>query len=108
MLVNEDKINDVKKYTTFAGHFDGRGNATVRWGVHCLMEQIHGYTRCHWMLPLGKYLHRIPPADAMASILDQKFELLHCETAALKLAQSNELCRKDERHDSSRRAQLSF
>ena len=54
MVVNEDKIDDVKKYTTFAGHFDGHGNATVQWGVHRLMEQIHGYTRCHWMPPSGK------------------------------------------------------
>jgi hypothetical protein len=30
MVVNEDKIDDVKKYTTFAGHFDGHGNAPVR------------------------------------------------------------------------------
>jgi hypothetical protein len=30
MVVKEDKINDVEKYTTFAGHFDGHGNALVR------------------------------------------------------------------------------
>jgi hypothetical protein len=65
MVVNNDKIDDVKKDTTFAGHFDGHGNAPVWWGAHCLMEQIHGYTRCHWPPPSGKYLHRITPADAM-------------------------------------------
>ena len=30
MVVNEDKNNDVEKYTTFAGHFDGHGNAPVQ------------------------------------------------------------------------------
>ena len=29
------------------------------------MQQIHGYTQCHWMPPLGKYLPHIAPADAM-------------------------------------------
>jgi hypothetical protein len=30
MVVNEDKIDNVEKYTAFAGHFDGHGNALVR------------------------------------------------------------------------------
>jgi hypothetical protein len=30
MVVNKDKIDDVEKYTTFAGHFDGHGNAPVQ------------------------------------------------------------------------------
>jgi hypothetical protein len=30
MVVNEDKIDNVKKYMTFAGHFDDHGNALVR------------------------------------------------------------------------------
>jgi hypothetical protein len=29
------------------------------------MEQVHGYTRYHWLVPLGKNLPRIAPADAM-------------------------------------------
>ena len=66
MVVNEDKINNVNKFTTFAGHFDGHGDVPVRWGAHCPMEQVHGYTRCHhWMSPLGKNLHRITPAATM-------------------------------------------
>ncbi len=51
--------------TTYAGHFDGHGKAPVRWGAHFPMEQVHGYTRYHWLVPLGKNLPRIAPADAM-------------------------------------------
>ena len=29
MSVNDDKIGNVKKYTPFAGHFDGHGNVCV-------------------------------------------------------------------------------
>jgi hypothetical protein len=50
------------------------------------MKHIHGYTRCHWTPPLGKYLLRIAPADAMALILAQKIKLWQNETTILKLA----------------------
>jgi hypothetical protein len=29
------------------------------------MQQVQGYLRSHWTPPLGKYLPRIAPADAM-------------------------------------------
>jgi hypothetical protein len=41
-------------------------DASVQCGVHCLMEHIPGFTRSHWMLPLGKCLRHIAPAAAMA------------------------------------------
>ncbi len=63
--MHHNKLTMVKQCTTFAGHFDGHGDAPVQWGAHRPMEQVHGYTRCHWKLPLGKYLPRIAPADAM-------------------------------------------
>ena len=59
------QINNGKQFTTFAGHFDGDDDKPVQWGAHCPMEQVHGYTRCHWTLPLGKYLPHIALADAM-------------------------------------------
>ncbi len=65
MVVNEDQINNVEKYTTFAGHLKGHDDAPVWWGEHCLMVQVHGYTRCHHMPQLGEYLHHIAPAAAM-------------------------------------------
>ncbi len=33
--------------------------------AHHPMEHIQGFTRSHWMLPLGKCLHRIAPAAVM-------------------------------------------
>jgi hypothetical protein len=35
--------------------------------VHRPMEHIPGFTRSHWMLPLGKCLHLITPAAAMVN-----------------------------------------
>ncbi len=44
-----------KKWTNFAGHFDGRGGVPVKYRAHCPMEEVQGFDRSHWMLPLGKY-----------------------------------------------------
>jgi hypothetical protein len=44
------------KYTYFLGHFDGHGNAPVRYRVHCLIKEVQGFTRRHWLPPSGKYL----------------------------------------------------
>jgi hypothetical protein len=45
----------MKTYTYFAGHFDGHGDAPVHYHMHPPLEEIQGFTRSHWMLPLGKY-----------------------------------------------------
>jgi hypothetical protein len=45
----------LKKWTNFAGHFDGRGSAPVQYRTHCLMEEVQGFTRSRWTPPLGKY-----------------------------------------------------
>jgi hypothetical protein len=42
----------MKKYTYFAGSFDGHGDALVHYSAHCPMEEVHGFTRSHWMPPL--------------------------------------------------------
>jgi hypothetical protein len=49
------KQTTINKYTYKAGHFDGNGNAPVRNHADCLMEEVQGFTRSHWMPPLGKY-----------------------------------------------------
>jgi len=54
-----------KKCTSFAGHFDGYGDAPVRCQVHCPMQHVQGYLRSHWTPPLGKYSPHIAPAVAM-------------------------------------------
>ncbi len=86
------KIDNVKKYTTFAGHFNGHGNALVRWGAHRPMEQTHGYTRCHWTPPSGEHLHRIAPADAMVIDFGSKYWVVvlwnRCFEASVQKAQN--------------------
>ncbi len=49
------KQNGNKTWTNFAGHFDGRGGALVQYHAYRLMEEVQGFTRSHWMPPLGKY-----------------------------------------------------
>jgi hypothetical protein len=49
------KQTTINKYTYKAGCFDGHGDAPVHNHVHCLMEEVHGFTRSLWTLPLGKY-----------------------------------------------------
>jgi hypothetical protein len=49
------KQTTIKKYTDKAGHFDGHGNVPVLNHAHCLMKEVQGFTRSHWMPPSGKY-----------------------------------------------------
>jgi hypothetical protein len=49
------KQTTINKYTYKAGRFDGHGNAPVRNSAYCPMEEAQGFTRSHWMPPLGKY-----------------------------------------------------
>jgi hypothetical protein len=49
------KQTTINKYTYFDGRFDGHGNALVRNRVHCLMEEVQGFTRSHWTPPSGKH-----------------------------------------------------
>jgi len=54
-----------KKFTSFAGHFDGHADQAIQFQVHCPMEHIQGFIGSHWMPPLGEYSPRITRADAM-------------------------------------------
>jgi hypothetical protein len=49
------KQTTINKYTYKDCHFDGHGDAPVHNRVHCLMEEVQGFTRSHWMLPSGEY-----------------------------------------------------
>jgi hypothetical protein len=55
-----------------AGNFDHHANAKVQCGGHCPIEHIPGFTRSHWMLPLGKSLGGIALAAAMVDDFDCK------------------------------------
>jgi hypothetical protein len=58
-------IDSNKKCRRIPGNFDGHGNAAVRCKVHRPMEHIQGFTRSHWIPPLGECLRRITPAATM-------------------------------------------
>jgi hypothetical protein len=58
-------IGDDKKCRRIASNFDHHAAAAVQCMAHHPMEHIQGFTRSHWMLPLGKCLHRIAPAAVM-------------------------------------------
>jgi hypothetical protein len=58
-------IGDDEKCRQIAGDFDHHADAVVQCGVHRPMEHIQGFTRSHWMLPLGEYLRLIAPAAVM-------------------------------------------
>ncbi len=49
------KQTTINKYTYKAGLFDGHGDAPVCNPAHCLMEDVQGFTRSHWMPPSGEY-----------------------------------------------------
>jgi hypothetical protein len=52
-----------------AGNFDHYEDALVQSGTHCPMKHTKGFTRSHWMPPLGKCLCHIALAAAMVAIL---------------------------------------
>ncbi len=37
----------MKKWTNFAGHFDGRGGAPVQYCAHHSIEEVKGFVRSH-------------------------------------------------------------
>jgi hypothetical protein len=66
--MGDNKIDHAKQCRIAACDFDHNGDALVQSGAHCPMKHIKGFTRSHWMLPLGKCLHRIALAAAMVAI----------------------------------------
>jgi hypothetical protein len=52
------KQTTLNKYTYKAGRFNGHGNAPVCNRMHCLMEEVQGFTQSHWTLPSGEYYVR--------------------------------------------------
>jgi hypothetical protein len=52
-----------------SGNFDCHADAAVRRRAHRPMEHLQGFTRSHWMQPLGECMRRIAPAAAMVDEL---------------------------------------
>ena len=49
-------------------NFDHHADGAVGYKWHLPMEHIPGFTRSHWLLPLGECLRCIAPAAAMVSV----------------------------------------
>ena len=69
VLVGNNKSATTKKCRRIAGDFDCHADSKVQGGAHHPIEHIQGFTWNPWMLPSGKYLHRIAPAAAMVDKL---------------------------------------
>ena len=63
----QQRIGDNKKCRRIACDFDCHADAAVQCRAHRLMEHILGFTRSHWMPPLGECLRRIAPAATMVN-----------------------------------------
>jgi hypothetical protein len=61
----KQRIGNDGKCRQIAGDFDHHADAAVRCRAHRPMEHIQGFTRSHWMLPLGKCLRCIARAAVM-------------------------------------------
>jgi hypothetical protein len=62
----QEHIGDNNKCRQIAGNFDCHTDAAVRHKAHRPIEHIQGFTRSHWMPPLGKCMRRTAPAAIMA------------------------------------------
>jgi len=63
--MGDNEINDNKKCKSNAGDFDCRADVAVQYGAHRPMVHIPGFTRSHWMPPLGECSHHIAASTAM-------------------------------------------
>ncbi len=76
MVVGDNGIDDNKKCRESAGAFDHHSDAVVQCGAHHPMEHVLGFTRSHWMPPLGECLRHIAPAAAMVDEYIENTQIL--------------------------------
>ena len=67
MIVANNQIDNKKTYMSNAGNFNRHVDTVVQCGVHHPMVHIPGFTRSHWMMPLGECMHRIALVAAMVN-----------------------------------------
>ena len=53
---SDNQETTIKQYTQFAGRFDGHCDGAVQYRAHRPIEEVQGFTRSHWMPPVGKHL----------------------------------------------------
>ena len=64
--------------TSGVGHLDGHADALKRYGAHCPIQHVQGYSGSHWTLPSGNYSLCIAQAAARATI--NKTTMQHAPT----------------------------
>jgi hypothetical protein len=69
-------IGNKRKCRQIAGNFNHHADAAVQCGVHRPIEHIQGFTRSHWMLPLGECLRCLALAAVMVDELVEKYKTL--------------------------------
>jgi hypothetical protein len=79
------RIDGNKNCRRIDDNFVCYGNAAVRREAHRPMEHIQGFTRSHWMPPLGECLRRI----ALAAAMVEEFESNAQNTNKTQLLASN-------------------
>jgi hypothetical protein len=65
MVMGDNRIDDYEKCRQITGRFDDHADVVVQLWAHHPMEHIQGFTRSHWMPPLGECLRHIAPAATM-------------------------------------------
>jgi hypothetical protein len=85
MVVGTIKMDNDNNCKQIAGNFDHHTDAVKQCRAHPLMEHIQGFTRSHWMPPLGKCLRCIALEVAMVD----NFECKHKNTNKTQLLASN-------------------
>jgi len=68
-------INKMTKQNTptLLNHFDDHCDVSVQYRAHCLMQEVHGFTRSHWTLPLGESLLQYYQSDMPSPVFCDVF-----------------------------------
>ena len=81
----QQQIGDNKKCRRNAGDFACDKDVVVQCGLHRPMKHAQGFTRSHWMLPLGKCVWII----ASVAVMVDKFVETTLNTNKTQLLPSN-------------------
>jgi hypothetical protein len=63
----QQQIYNDTKYMSNAEDLEHHADAAVQCGAHRPINHIPGFTRSHWMPPLGECMRHISPAAAMVN-----------------------------------------
>ena len=117
------KNDDGKKYTSFTGHFNGRGDVPVRYGMYCPIRKVPGLPFLWTLLdvairqvftpyrPGRRHGHQCWRQNRVVALCNciPKLALKKAQNRlSTQLIKVTSLVKKVEYHDLSQRARLSF